>query len=226
MSPCAPAPIPARRVLAWLLVAAGGIGYAVLAHHAASAPQPGLFEALVFIVPLMAVAALLAWRSDHRRGWIALWLLAAAALFLLRERLAGSTAWVLLLQHAGINLLLAAGFGRTLAPGQVALLSRLARTVHGDATTPRVLAYTRAATWAWVAYFVATAGVSVLLFAFAPAPVWSAFVNLLSLPLLGAMFAGEFALRVLLIPRAERSGFVESMQAYRRLSRERSAGPP
>jgi len=213
---------PAWQALGWVLVALGCVAYALLAHRAASSPAPGLFEAGVFIVPLMAVAALFAWRSDHRRAWLALWLLALAALFMLRDRLAAGTAWVLLLQHVGINLLLGLAFGRTLAAGQVPLLTRLARMVHGDATSPRVLAYTRSATWAWVAYFVLTSLASLLLFALAPAAVWSAFVNLLSLPLLAAMFAGEFAVRVLCIPRSERSGFVESMLAYRRFSRDKA----
>jgi uncharacterized membrane protein len=213
---------PARRGLAWAELAVGCAGYAALAHHAASTPTPGLFEALVFIVPLMAAAALLAWRSTHRRVWLALWLLAAAMLVLWRERLAGGTAWLLLLQHVGINLLLMGVFARTLASGQVPLLTRLAHIVHGAATTPRGVAYTRGATWAWVAYFGLTALLSIGLFVAAPVAVWSGFVNLLSLPLLGAMFAGEFAVRVLMIPRAERSGFVESMLAYQRFTRDRS----
>jgi len=221
----APARFPAWRALAWALAAVGCVGYAVLAHHAASAPEPGVFEALILIVPLMAVAALLAWRSARRGAWLAVWLMVAAVLFLLRERLAAGAAWVLLLQHVGINLLLALAFGRTLAPRQVPLLTRLAHIVHGAAITPRVVAYTRGATWAWVAYFGATAIVSVLLFALAPAQVWSGFVNLLSLPLLGAMFASEFLLRVLMIPRSERSGLIDSVQAYRRFTREQAARP-
>lgn len=215
---------PAWQALGWVLAALGALGYALLAHRAASTPAPGLFEAGVFILPLMGVAALFAWGSAHRRAWLALWLLATAALVLLRDRLAAGTAWVLLLQHVGINLLLALAFGRTLAAGQLPLLTRLARIVRGDAISPRVLAYTRRATWAWVTYFVITALVSLLLFALAPAVVWSGFVNLLSLPLLAAMFAGEFIVRVLSIPRAERSGFMESLLAYRQFSRQKADG--
>jgi uncharacterized membrane protein len=215
---------PWRR-LAWVAAGVACAAYAVLSHRAASTPNPGLFEAMVFIVPLMAGAGLLAWRSAHRAGWLALWLLAAGALFLAREHLGEGTAWVLLLQHVGINLLLMGIFARTLAPGQRPLLTRLAHMVHGDAITPRVAAYTRGATWAWVGYFGLMALVSLALFVAAPLAVWSGFVNLLSLPLLGLMFAGEFALRVLMIPRAERSGFVESVQAYRRFSGARTPRP-
>jgi uncharacterized membrane protein len=217
---------PAWRRLGWAAAAVAGVAYAVLAHQAASAPAPGLFEAMVFIVPFMAAAALLAWRSVRRPLWLGLWLLAAGALFLLRDQLGGGTPWLLLMQHVGINLLLMAVFARTLAPGQVPLLTRLAHIVHGADTTPRVVSYTRGATWAWVAYFALMALASLVLFAAAPVAVWSGFVNLLSLPLLGAMFAGEFAVRVLVIPRDERSGFVESVQAYRRFTQQRSVRAP
>jgi uncharacterized membrane protein len=211
----------AWQALGWALVGLVAVGYALLAHRAASSPAPGLFEAGVFIVPLMGVAALVAWRSAHRFAWLVLWLLAVAALFLLRGWIAAGTTWVLLLQHVGINLLLALVFGRTLAAGQVPLLTRLARIVHGDAISPRVVVYTRNATWAWVAYFVLTSMASLLLFALAPPVVWSGFVNLLSMPLLAAMFAGEFIVRVICIPRSERSGFLESMLAYRQFSRDK-----
>lgn len=215
----------AWQVLGWAVAAAGCIGYALLAHRAASAPAPGLFEAAVFIVPLLAVAAVAAWRSPHRALWLALWLAVCCALWLERGRLAAGTQWVLLLQHAGINLLLALGFGRTLARGSVPLISRLAEIVHGT-LSPRLVGYTRNATLAWAVFFALNALVSVALFALAPAAVWSAFVNLLSMPLLGAMFAGEYLVRVLRIPREERGGFMQSVAAYRQFSQRKSAPPP
>lgn len=216
--------VTAKQALGWAGVALGCVGYAVLAHHAASAAAPGLFEAAVFIVPLMAFALLLAWRSPRRGGWLALWLVAGFALFLARDRLAASTQWVLLFQHVGINGMLFLGFGRTLVPGSQPLVSRFAELVHGT-LSPLLARYTRGATWAWVIYFGLTAVVSVLLFALAPPAVWSAFVNLLSMPLLGAMFAGEYLVRRWLVPRSERSGFFQAMTAYRQFSERKSAKP-
>ena len=212
----------AWQALGWTAALLGCVAYAIVAHRAASQPAPGLFEAAVFIVPCMAMAAVLAWRAPGRAWWLALWLAAAVALVLQRDRLAAGTQWVLLLQHVGINLLLCLAFGRTLVAGSVPLISRLATIVHGS-LSPRLVAYTRAVTWAWVGYFGLMALLSVLLFAWTPAPVWSAFVNLLSLPLLGAMFAGEFVVRMCVIPREERSGFLQSVLAYRQFS-GRSAG--
>lgn len=203
---------------------AGCIAYAILAHHAASAPQPGLFEACVFIVPLMALALVMAWRSPARTWWLLGWAVSAAALWAVRDRLGAGTQWVLLAQHVGINAALCLGFGRTLAADSVPLISRLARMVHGE-LSPRLVRYTRGATLAWTLFFAVVALLSVLLFALAPAAVWSGYVNLLSLPLLGAMFAGEYLARVLLIPRAERSGFFEALSTYRRFSRDRDPRP-
>lgn len=210
--------------LGWAAAAIGAVAYAVLAHRAASSATPGLFEAAVFIVPPMALALAVAWRSPPRGLWLAAWLAAAAALWLARDRLAAGTQWVLLLQHVGFNGVLGLGFARTLMPGSVPLVSRLAQVVHGP-LSPRLARYTRAVTWAWVGYFAATAATSALLFALAPAPVWSAFVNLLSLPLLAAMFAAEYAVRSLLIPRAERAGFFQSVAAYRAFARRKPAPP-
>lgn len=215
-------PATALQAVCWAGTAVLCVAYAVLAHRAASAPAPGLFEAAVFIVPLLAFALMLAWRSLRRAWWLLLWLLALAALFLVRDRLAASTQWVLLAQHVGLNLALCLAFGRTLAQGSIPLISRFAEIVHGS-LSPRLVRYTRSVTWAWVAYFGLTALASLLLFALAPAATWSAFVNLLSLPLLVAMFVGEFLVRSLVIPRAERSGFFQAVAAYREFARRKAS---
>lgn len=211
------------QALAWVAVAACCIAYAGLAHHAASSPAPGLFEACVFIVPLMGLALAMAWRSTHRALWVAAWLAVCAGLWLARGQLGAGTQWLLLAQHVSINAALCLGFGKTLASGSVPLVSRLARIVHGE-LTPRVASYTRGATVAWTLFFGVNALLSTLLFALSPAPVWSAFVNLLSLPLLVAMFVGEYVARILLVPRSERSGFFEALGAYRQFSQRKGAG--
>ncbi|MEP6789732.1 MAG: hypothetical protein ABI907_00085 [Ramlibacter sp.] len=209
------------QTLGWAAAALAVVAYAVLAHRAASAPAPGLFEAAVFIVPLMAFALLPAWRSPHRGWWLALWLAGWVALWLARDRVAAGTQWVLLLQHVGINGLLCIAFGRTLAPGEKPMVSRFAEIVHGP-LSPLLQRYTRAVTWAWVAYFALTAAVSVILFAWAAQATWSAFVNLLSLPLLGGMFAGEYLVRMAVVPRSERSGLFSAVNAWRQ--HRRNAG--
>lgn len=205
------------RIAGWTAAAFAAVAYALLAHHAASAPHPGLFEVSVILVPLMAIMLPLAWRSQHRLAWLSLWLVVAVGLFLARGQLAAGTQWMLLAQHVGINLGLGLAFGRTLAAGAKPLISRFAEVVHG-ALSARQARYTRRATLAWTAFFGLMVAISLFLFALAPIAVWSAFVNLLSLPLVIVMFAGEYLARVVSLPRAERAGFFEAVGAYRRVA--------
>lgn len=216
--------VAAWRIAGWVLAGFGCIVYAVLTHRAVAAATAGPFEAGLILAPLLALGLVLAWRSRRRAGWLALWLGALAALYLARHRIAAGSQWLLLLQHVGFNAALCLGFGRTLASGAQPLVSRLAEVVHGP-LSPRLMRYTRNVTWAWVIYFGLTAAASLLLFALAPAEVWSVFANLLSLPLLAAMFAAEYLVRIVAIPRAERGGFFQSVAAYRRFTRGEAARP-
>ncbi len=215
----------ARQALAGVATAAVWAGYAVLSHQAASAPKPGLLEACILVAPVMAFALVVAWRSGARRAWLSLWFVAAAGLFLAREWVPAGSAWVLLAQHAGIHAGLCIAFGRTLAAGSVPMVSRLAERVHGP-LSPRLQRYTRNVTWAWVAYFALMALASVLLFAFARVEVWSVFINFLTLPLLLAMFACEYLVRMLLIPASERAGFLQSIASWHQRSGEKQVPRP
>ena len=85
-------------------------------------------------------------------------------------------------------------FGRTLLPGRQPLVTAIARFVHGS-ITPEVERYTRGVTVAWCAFFGAMGAASVALAALAPVAVWSFCSNVLSYPLVGAMFAAEYAIR-------------------------------
>lgn len=208
------------RTLGWIALAAACILYAFLAHRAAATASPGPFEAAVLVSPLLTLALVLAWRSRHRVWWLALWCAGCAGLILAARRGAPAPQWVLLLEHGGINASLAIAFGRTLLPGRQPLISGLAAMVHGR-LSPRVASYTRGATWAWAFYFGLTSMASVLLFALAPLSVWSAFSTVFSLLFLTAMFAGEYLVRILVVPRSERAGLVESIAAYRELARRK-----
>jgi uncharacterized membrane protein len=80
--------------------------------------------------------------------------------------------------------------------------------------SPALARYTRGVTLAWTIFFGAVATVSVALFFLAPRPLWSAFANLLTLPLVGAMFAAEYAVRVRVLPPEERGGLADAARAY------------
>ena len=213
----------ASKIAGWVFVAFCCAAYALLAHRAASAVHPAGFEALVVSAPLLAVGLALAWRSARRALWLAVWLVAVAAILLAGERMPDGTLWLLLFQSVGINAAMGLAFGRSLLPGSTPLVSRFAQVVHGK-LSPRLASYTRGVTLAWVVYFALTSLVSILLFFAAPAAVWSGFVNLLSLPLLAAMFAGEYLVRMFVIPASERTGFFQAVAAYRKFSADKAAG--
>jgi uncharacterized membrane protein len=97
--------------------------------------------------------------------------------------------------HWGIYASLLALFGLTLRPGHEPLITGMARRLQGE--LPRELAvYTRRVTIAWCCFFATQLTLSVTLFCFAPLVVWSSFVNLFDIPLVVAMFAAEYLVRL------------------------------
>ena len=209
--------VPALRGAAVLALLAA---WAVLAHLGSAGEGDANLGAALGVAPLIAVVALLLWQVRHP-GWLVaggLTMLAAlaAAWPLLRQ----NVALLYLVQHVGTNLALALLFGRTLLGGGDALVTQFARAVHGEISR-RKIRYTRAVTVAWTIFFVAVALTSVLLFAFAPASVWSVFANLLTAPMLGLMFAGELLCRHAMLPPEERTSIADTIRAYRMTMRQR-----
>ncbi len=209
----------------WGAVLILGIGYAVLSHLAAASAEPDLFDALVAIVPPVGLAFVMAWRSPQRVLMLALCVAACTVLYGISGWLVTHYNWVFLLQHAGMYALLCGAFGRTLQGDQTPMISRFARIVHGE-LSPALIRYTRSATWAWTFYFGGIVGLSLLLFWLTPVPIWSAFANLLGIPLLVLMFAGEYAVRWYVLPAADRAGPLDAIRAYRQASSEGTARRP
>jgi uncharacterized membrane protein len=211
------------RGLRWAAIASACLAYAVLSHLAAADPHPDLWDAAVAMAPLVLLAGVLAWRSPHRRWMLTLCLAGAAVLYAVSAWLVQHYNWVFLLQHAGIQALLGLAFARTLRAGQIPMVSRFAAVIHGP-LSPALARYTRQVTWAWTLYFTVMTGLSLLLFWLAPVAVWSAFANLLNLPLLILMFAAEYVVRLFLLEPSDRAGPLEAIRAYRQAGSGRS--PP
>lgn len=205
-----------RRVR-WAFVAAVCVAYPVLAHLAASDPVPTLANAAVALVAPLGLALIMAWRSPHRSSMLLLWTIGCATLYGLSGWLVQHYNWIFLLQDTGMQLLLALAFGRTLRADRVPLVSRFAASLHGR-LSPALQRYTRQVTWAWTLYFSTMATLSLLLFWQAPIAIWSAFANLLALPLLVLMFAAEYAARLYFLIPSDRAGPIEAIRAYRRAS--------
>jgi uncharacterized membrane protein len=117
--------------------------------------------------------------------------------------------------HAALYLGLLLLFGRTLLPRREALVTRLARRFE-DPLPPVVARYTRGVTWAWALFAAGQLAASALLLALAPAATWSFFVNALEWPLIAAMFLGEYACRLLVVPRRHRVGPLAAIRAFAR----------
>ncbi len=163
--------------------------------HAAMATGRGTNLAGPLIV---AEAGLIAWIAlglTRIRGlrWIgcaAASLLTAAIWRYSKDGIVGSAA----IPHAVAYLSILTVFGTSLLPGRKAIATIFAEKARGE-LPPAILLYTRRVTWAWCAFCLAQLVGSLLLLLFAPAETWSMFVNVLNLPLLVAMFCGEFAWR-------------------------------
>jgi uncharacterized membrane protein len=202
-----------------------GIAYSVLAYLAAASTRPDRLDALVAVIPLLGLTFLMAWRSSQRTIMLALWLAACVGLYGASAWLVVHRNWVFLLQHASIYALLCVAFGRTLRGGRTPMVTGLARIVHRT-LSPALIDYTRSVTWAWTLYFGCISGLSLLLFWLAPIAIWSAFANLLDIPLLALMFVGEYAVRCYVLPAADRAGPLDAIRAYRQASSSGTARQP
>ena len=205
-------------------VAAVVIGYAAATHWAVAS---GHADTLGIALALAPVLVGLLWLSARTRQpmWVKLSAAAAAAgLAVLAMRpatLAVSLLYPLpsIVVYGGLLWI----FARTLAPGREALVTRLARNVHG--TLPEdITAYTRQVTWAWCVFFAAMGLISVLLFAFASLAAWSLFVNVLGLPLICTMFVCEYVYRVLRYRHFSHAPLFASVWAFHKFGRG-SASP-
>lgn len=170
------------------------IVWQVLLHMNVSGGDAGFIRYALLALPLAAFAYWTVRRARNKPLWSAILVAAAvAAFFLEREgRLGLAAAYGV--PHAAIYVFLLYLFGHTLLPGREALITRLARRVHGT-LPPYMEAYTRRLTVAWCVFFIAQLLASGLLFAFARLVTWSMFINLLNFPLLLLMFVGEYRYR-------------------------------
>lgn len=205
-----------RRALGWTwkaFIVLACVAYQYLVHTSIGSAQAGTLRVVLVWLPLVALAGWVVARARSKPTWLAG--LSAAGVFLYlaenQERL-GLVA-VSGISHATAYLFLLWCFGRTLAPGVEPMVTRFARRVHG-ALTPDMETFTRSLTIAWCLFFAAQLTVSGMLFAFAPLEAWSAFVNLLNLPLLGLMFAAQWIYRNVRHPEFPRATTWQAVEAF------------
>jgi uncharacterized membrane protein len=172
------------------LIAAGAIVLSIALHVV---PQllrdlfdPAWSMLVLMIIDACAVALVVRSRTALLVG-VVLAVLLGAAVWSHQQVLAALPSIVL-------NLMLAGVFGATLRRGDTPLIVRIAEFDDG-VLAPQFRRYLRALTQAWAIFFATMAGLSLVLMLYAPFEWWSLFVNVLTWPLVGMMFAAEWMLR-------------------------------
>lgn len=205
-----------RHVAGWAwkaLIVLACVAYQILVHTWVVSAQGGALRAVLVWLPLVMLAGWVLARASNKPLWLVALGAAAAVMALAEYQEHLGLAAVSGISHAMAYLFLLWFFGRTLAPGTEPLVTRFARRVHG-VLPPDIERFTRNVTIAWCVFFAAQLVVSALLFAFASLELWSAFVNLLNLPLLGAMFAGQLIYRHVRHPEFPRESIGQAIEAF------------
>lgn len=188
-----------------------------LAVHLALVMHRGMALAGVLIA---VQAALVTWIAAWKVTGRALRVGACGAVFLfvlLLSRFAdGGPVVAFAVPHAMAYAALLAVFLASLAPGREAVATMLARGARGHLPA-EIVRYTRRVTWAWCWFFAAQLVVSVLLLRFAPLDVWSWFINLCNLPLVGVMFGAEYAYRRWRYAARPPERLVDMLHAFRQI---------
>lgn len=203
------------QLLRGLAVVAFLIAWALLAHFGSAAQDNPNLATLLGVAPICAAIGLMFWRASHPLitacGIAALF----GALIWYWAQLRQNIALLFFIQHLGTNLALGTLFGRSLLGNGEALITQLSRAVHQGELSERKHRYTRQATLAWTIFFLTNALLSAGLWILAPLSAWSVYANLLSMPLLAAMFIGEHFWRVHALLPEERPSIAQVIRAYR-----------
>jgi len=205
-----------RRIASWswkVLIVLACVAYQYLVHSSVGNARTGLFHYLLLWLPLVLLAGWILLRSRNKPLWLAVLLTAGVVVFLVEYQEQLGLAAVSGISHAAAYLFLLWYFGRTLARGREPIITRFARSVHGT-LQPGMELFTRKLTIAWCVFFAAQLIASALLFALASLGAWSLFVNLLNLPLLALMFAGQFVYRMVRHPGYPRASIWRAIEAF------------
>ena len=177
-----------------ILVVVACIGYPLLVHFSARAGLTGEARLALALLPIAVLATVIVARANRKFEWAAGFAAIVAIVIGLEHwKHLGLAAAAGIPHFAGYAFLLVF-FGRTLRPGREALITTLARRVHGE-LPPQIEKYSRQVTLAWCVFCVVQLAGSLLLFLFVSLHTWSFFVNVVNLPLLCTMFVGEYLFR-------------------------------
>jgi uncharacterized membrane protein len=200
-----------RALAATAIIVIGAVAYFYLMHAFADDADAATRTLALTIIAWLGFFAVFAWAA---RKWVALLLLIAPIplVYVFYDALR-TMPWLNLVPNTLIYASLSLLFGRTLIAGRTALITQLATRIHGSLPAP-IERYTRQTTWVWACYFVLTILVSWVLYFAVSFEAWSVFSNLLSLPLLIALFVGEYVYRRLAFPWFEHVSIAAGVKAF------------
>lgn len=162
----------------------------LLSHGAALAGRADAMPAITGCVALVVCAAMVV-ASPRLRVRLVWSCIAAATLVAWRH----APALLLFAPPAALNVAFGAFFATTLRSGREPRIATFARLERGEALPPELAAYTRRLTWIWTALLFALAAIGLVLALWAPLPIWSSFVYVVSYVAIAALFVGEYAYR-------------------------------
>jgi uncharacterized membrane protein len=185
----------------------------IVTHVLLATSNSATLAIIVSAFQVFVLGAIITTRSAHKYKW----LVAAVAAVLFsaivwcfgQYGLFATSGLPFVVAYIGLLMV----FGGSLLPGREALITGLARRIHGT-LWPGIPEYTRRVTIAWCFFFAAQLTTSLLLFLFAPMVVWSFFVNVLDLPLIALMFGGEYLYRVINVPNRPHSTIPQVVRAF------------
>jgi uncharacterized membrane protein len=201
--------LPRLGLIALVLLSYTLVSYAMVTH----APASPWTLALV-LGPLAIGAVAMAWQSAVGRGLLGLGAVGLAWGWSQGGLQEVKPEWLYVGQHVGIMAVLCATFGAGLAPGKEALITMMARRVHGG-MEPGMAAYTRRLSGAWALLFAALGLGSLALYLGGTYPAWSVWANLVTPVACVGFFVGEHLMRYRWHPEFERITLAVALRAWR-----------
>lgn len=200
------------------LIAIALVSYPVLIHLSLAFNRPLAIAYTWLVICVLGMAMAIRDASAPPLLFFGLILLAAIGLWIWGEEVN-----LMYLPPVLINAALLLVFAKTLLPGEIPLVSRVASAWRGT-LDDAVARYTRRVTYAWVAFFAIMMVESIALALFAPVYIWSLFTNFLNYLIVFILFVVEYRLRFVFLPNHEHLGFREFCRLllsidFRRLGR-------
>lgn len=192
--------------------------YALLVHHVNTAPagvhQNSLLGAVLVLIPIFLTVITYALKCKSTLTGVSVVGVFCITAWFLWPLIQLHTGFIFWLLDIGLMMALLITFGRTLLQDRKPLCVFFAEIINGGVLPADHEIYARKVTIAWVMFFAMIIIVSTLLFFLAPLPVWSFFVNFLTLPLVALMLAGEFFARKRLLTNLPESNVMDAVRAY------------